>query len=54
MGDFSEHVSETGRDSGGRDIHGPGVIVEQARTGAAEPIWLSPVSLAAYGFILNG
>ena len=41
---FSEHVSETGRDLGGRVFPGPGGIVEQARTCAAADIRIFPVS----------
>ncbi len=53
MGDFSEYVSETGRDLGGRGIPVPGTLVEQARTGAAEPIWLFPVTMSASGYYLS-
>ena len=49
VGDFGEYVSKTGRDLGGRDIPVPGTLVEQARTGAAEPIWLFPAILSASG-----
>ena len=49
VGDFSEYVSETGRDLEGRDIPVPGILVEQARAGAAEPIWLFPVTMSASG-----
>ena len=53
MGDSSEYVSETGRDLGGRGIPVPDTLVEQARTGAAEPIWLSLVTMSGSGWFLN-